>query len=86
MPIRSPEPVAADPGDHRHDLASSAPASQPAGDRRGDHAGIALGRCDTDVQSARKLVNWGWGLLISRRHDHHLLIIYCRVGRHVRLR
>jgi hypothetical protein len=28
-------------------------------------AGIALGRCDTDVQSARKLVNWGWGLLAA---------------------
>jgi hypothetical protein len=28
-------------------------------------AGIGIGRSDTDVASAKRLVAWGWGLLIA---------------------
>jgi hypothetical protein len=28
-------------------------------------AGIGIGRADTDVASAKRLVAWGWGLLIA---------------------
>jgi hypothetical protein len=28
-------------------------------------SGIAIGRADTDITSAKRLVGWGWGLLAA---------------------